>query len=512
MSKIFNDYLVGSEREDAITEAYFNNLFAKLDTMYEMISMQYDQMVRDAEYKVFSESGTYDDLSFYMQEAGDETGEDKRNILQKIADGISALIKKIVDGIKGLFGKGNPDDDVEIDTGVTAAANAIKAKANELNAAFRESNILKAITTLGGIAIAGFAVKKTGVVEKVKRKALESDCEFLHKIIDGIDNLVNKVKSFLPKPEAKGAEDNTKSGLSILQKIASAISTVVANIKNALFDKFGKDKKAGENGEGAQQNSTANDQQQSKTSSFETEKFAGRQNAVSLINMNGFKWKVDKNNGHVTRINANGVEEDIPENQLPDNIRKLAQRAKGKAAMQVKGQADQAALNNKFGKKVFNNKHAITVDKKTGKIYQNIDGTVKEVSPTMLQSIIPDKKVRDNIINQVNKIRNKRNFNNSVHESAEIEKALTDAGFSVTLEDVADSNEFISICYDIYTEGCMIEETESDYIISSMSNKCENYVESTTKSIFGYDESELKTESVDFDQELEELSNLFSNI
>ena len=60
-TNVYNGYLTGIERDMAIEEAQMENAISRLDTMWEMVNLEYEQNIRDAELKVFSESGTYDD-------------------------------------------------------------------------------------------------------------------------------------------------------------------------------------------------------------------------------------------------------------------------------------------------------------------------------------------------------------------------------------------------------------------------------------------------------------------
>ena len=59
INEIFNSHLSGYEREMAIQEAEYDTLFAKATMMLEMVDMQLEQNIREAELKVFKEGGTY---------------------------------------------------------------------------------------------------------------------------------------------------------------------------------------------------------------------------------------------------------------------------------------------------------------------------------------------------------------------------------------------------------------------------------------------------------------------
>lgn len=58
MENIYNSYLSGKEREEAIEESSIELLFNKLDMMYEMADMEYQNDIQSAEFKVLKESGS----------------------------------------------------------------------------------------------------------------------------------------------------------------------------------------------------------------------------------------------------------------------------------------------------------------------------------------------------------------------------------------------------------------------------------------------------------------------
>ena len=81
---VFEHYLEGAEREAYIEEFTFENNMARLDTLYEMTNLQLSQMYRDAELKVLTECGTYDDFQYLIEEADKEVAPQKMGILESI--------------------------------------------------------------------------------------------------------------------------------------------------------------------------------------------------------------------------------------------------------------------------------------------------------------------------------------------------------------------------------------------------------------------------------------------
>ena len=112
-NEIFNSHLSGYEREMAIREAEYDTLFAKATMMLEMVDMQLEQNIREAELKVFKEGGTYDDYEYLVQEADEQAGEQKKGVFATIIEAIRSLFQKIGDAISRLF---NIDKDVSDDT------------------------------------------------------------------------------------------------------------------------------------------------------------------------------------------------------------------------------------------------------------------------------------------------------------------------------------------------------------------------------------------------------------
>lgn len=123
INEIFNSHLSGYEREMAIQEAEYDTLFAKATMMLEMVDMQLEQNIREAELKVFREGGTYDDYEYLVQEADEQAGEQKKGVFATIIEAIRTLFQKIGDALSRLFNLNNVSDDtvVQCDEQVSAA-------------------------------------------------------------------------------------------------------------------------------------------------------------------------------------------------------------------------------------------------------------------------------------------------------------------------------------------------------------------------------------------------------
>ena len=102
---IYNGYLTGIDRELALEDAEIENMSSRIDTMWKMVNLEYEQNIRDAELKVFRENGTYDDLLYLYQEAENEASEKKQGLLSKLFDFIASIFNTIGGWFSQLFGE-----------------------------------------------------------------------------------------------------------------------------------------------------------------------------------------------------------------------------------------------------------------------------------------------------------------------------------------------------------------------------------------------------------------------
>lgn len=102
---IYNGYLTGIDRELALEDAEIENMSSRIDTMWKMVNLEYEQNIRDAELKVFRENGTYDDLLYLYQEAENEASEKKQGLISKLFDFIASIFNTIGGWFSQLFGE-----------------------------------------------------------------------------------------------------------------------------------------------------------------------------------------------------------------------------------------------------------------------------------------------------------------------------------------------------------------------------------------------------------------------
>ena len=188
MGNIYYGYLTESERQDLIEETRLENQWNKLMSMYEMCLIKEKQMYADAELKVLTEGGTYDDLTYLFQEADAANAEQKKGILESIFSAIGAFFKKIFDGIKNLFSGSdkNPDEMVEVDEDFDEKQGAIATSMNKLKeatSAAKSKNIAGAITAALA-AVGGLGVLVKCMYDAEQLKWSNDDNEYIAPLVE----------------------------------------------------------------------------------------------------------------------------------------------------------------------------------------------------------------------------------------------------------------------------------------------------------------------------------------
>ena len=238
---IFNSYLVGEEREEAIEEARIDLVFAKADMMFEMVEMRLQQNLREAELKVFSEGGTYGDFQYLVEEAENEANEKKQGIIATLWNAIKSVLKKIGEKLASInVEPGDENTEVDVDEEDIKTNNAIldavDKKLPGVEEAVKKRDLSGALKLAGEIAVAGAAVAAGAAV--VTKKVTKGN---LIKMKTTLTHAKEKVESFFGR--IFGSNDSGDE--SILKQIGTTIKNKIIDPITKLIKKLGDYIKSG---------------------------------------------------------------------------------------------------------------------------------------------------------------------------------------------------------------------------------------------------------------------------
>ena len=249
MSDIFKSYLSEDERAVAIEESTYEIQMAKLNAMYEMVDKNLELNMLEAEAKVLTESGTYDDLDYLYEEANAEAVEKKKGIIGKIVGVVKSIWQAITNAITNFLSKsGNVEDEVEVDENDEKRMNALNAVWGKIK------QVLNFVRNNGGkiaigITLAGTAI--LGGLELFGKKGgkVKKPSSVVKGWIQNIKSKAGEVNSALSS--AGGDGDEKKKALEILSEVGkklkswidsltSKLGNVVSSAKEAITDKEGR--------------------------------------------------------------------------------------------------------------------------------------------------------------------------------------------------------------------------------------------------------------------------------
>ena len=232
MSDIFKSYLSEEERAIAIEESTYEIQMAKLNAMYEMVDKNLELNMLEAEAKVLTESGTYDDLDYLYEEANAEAAEKKEGIISKIIGVVKQIWQAITNTITNFFSK-NKDvkDEAEVDENDEKRMNALNAVWGKIKQVlnFVRNNgakIAMGVAAIGTLILGGLELfGKKG--KKVKRPS-----SVVKGWIQSINSKAGEVKSALAS--AIGGDDEHKKALEILSTVGEKLKDWVTSLTSAL--------------------------------------------------------------------------------------------------------------------------------------------------------------------------------------------------------------------------------------------------------------------------------------
>lgn len=248
MEDIYNSYLSGKEREEAIEESSIELLFNKLDMMYEMADMEYQNDIQSAEFKVLKESGTYDDLQYLVEVATEENTEKKKGIIKTLIEAIANIFKKIADAMHKFVIKGNDDEEADVPDDFIKKHNAIMDFWNKWRNAI--PNIVKGEKQNGdGIIAAIESVLALGtvgagtaaVMRKIKLSKMKEYKNNEAIVNEGMSRVVNTTQNALaildnstPNNQDNGDGKSKNGILDFIKKILGKLKDFANFVKNTF--------------------------------------------------------------------------------------------------------------------------------------------------------------------------------------------------------------------------------------------------------------------------------------
>lgn len=248
MEDIYNSYLSGKEREEAIEESSIELLFNKLDMMYEMADMEYQNDIQSAEFKVLKESGTYDDLQYLVEVATEENTEKKKGIIKTLIEAIANIFKKIADAMHKFVIKGNDDEEADVPDDFIKKHNAIMDFWNKWRNAI--PNIVKGekqngdgiIAAIESVLALGTAGVGTAVVmRKIKLSKMKEYKNNEAIVNEGMSRVVNTTQNALaildnstPNNQDNGNGKSKNGILDFIKKILGKLKDFANFVKNTF--------------------------------------------------------------------------------------------------------------------------------------------------------------------------------------------------------------------------------------------------------------------------------------
>lgn len=328
---------------DDIELIKLDNEFAKALTIYEMVDLQYEQDLRDAEVVVMTESLDETELEALYSEAEEKTNEKKEGIFKKMLDIIVGFFKSIKEFIFGAK-KADVDDNevVEVsseDIDAVKQAESAADKIKKAGAYIKSHAWAKALAILAGVAIA------TGTGAVVYKKITKKDLKSLLSRGEKASGDIEKTVDTLSKSD--GSSDDKTSILTIIKKVLSPVTNLIKRFTNKL---------------------TGNKKKTKSPEAIAAEKKAKdlAKNGIIYKKVDGVKYVIDTFRGTVTDGKGNTVTD------LPSNVQSLVNKYKGKIKTAERNSTVDA-FKNSMGKFIS--------EKKPGKIIvSRVDDKGKPVS------------------------------------------------------------------------------------------------------------------------------------
>ena len=232
MSDIFKSYLSEEERAIAIEESKYEIQMAKLNAMYEMVDKNLELNMLEAEAKVLTESGTYDDLDYLYEEANKEAAEKKEGIISKIIGVVKQIWQAITNTITNFFSKNKVGEgEAEVDENDEKRVNALNGVWGKIKLVLNFVRNNGAKIAMGVAAIGTLILGALELFGK-KGKKVKRPSSVVKGWIQSIKSKAGEVNSAL-KSAIAGDEDHKKA-LEILSTVGEKLKDWVTSLTSAL--------------------------------------------------------------------------------------------------------------------------------------------------------------------------------------------------------------------------------------------------------------------------------------
>ena len=276
-----DETLTGLEREFVIESTKLDISIDKLNVLYEAVCSTLNANYREAELKVYSENGTYEDLAMLYTEAEKEAAGKQRSILGSVFKLIRDLCTTIKNFIVNIFTKEVQkvtSDELEVNEeeyntlkstqsfgdmvkdGLANIKNKSKKTLETLRDDIKKHKIFAAVAGIGVAAAgaaAGAAIHHTKKVKKSEVLALTNQATKTMTIIDDATGNVEAIITVtnLTATAASAATANSSSDagkavndtansiidkIPVLREICDFIRKILAKIRDAIKNLFAK--------------------------------------------------------------------------------------------------------------------------------------------------------------------------------------------------------------------------------------------------------------------------------
>ena len=191
------------------------NEISSINNSYKLIALKYNQSIKDAEYKIFKENGTIDDLEYYYREADNTKNVESEGLLVKVAKLFENIFTKIIYTIhKILLGtqKKNPSELVQYDASIEERikdGETIKSKLQGLVNIGSKFAFGKVLGTIAAFLLPIFT--KVYLTRKLK-KAASAQVNKLFNKAEKVSGSIRGIVSNIFKKNSKDVNENDKDG------------------------------------------------------------------------------------------------------------------------------------------------------------------------------------------------------------------------------------------------------------------------------------------------------------